>query len=161
MRRQLDCLIISTMPNGALRQSHGHQARRNILLVNEIPELVARSRPSRRPPRTISFHIDLGPRKERQRGRRGRESENLCRGIRWRRKQGQVGQRCVLFEWILFMNEWFLRINFFLWMHVFFYEWINDSINELLNICYIYWVRTTLLLKKCMIFMFKWCLNDV
>ena len=35
-----------------------------------------------------------------------------------KKEQGQVGQRCVLFEWTFFMNECFL------WMNVF-YEWMS------------------------------------
>ena len=34
------------------------------------------------------------------------------------------------------------------------YECVNDLMNELLDVCYFYWVRTTFLLKKCMILMF-------
>ena len=58
-------------------------------------------------------------------------------------KQGQVGQRCVLFEWTSFMNECF----FFLWMNVV-CEWINDRMNELLDVCFFYWIRTNFLLKQ-------------
>ena len=46
-------------------------------------------------------------------------------------QQGQVGQRCVLFEWM-----------FFLWMNVV-YEWMNDLMIDLFNVCYFYWVGST------------------
>ena len=57
-------------------------------------------------------------------------------------KQGQVGQRCVLFEWMflwmnVLMNECFFMNECHLWMNVI-YEWMNDLMNELLNVCYFF-----------------------
>ena len=52
----------------------------------------------------------------------------------------------VFYEW-MFFYEWMLFMNVI-------YECLNDLMNELLNVCYFYWVRTTLLFKKCMIWMF-------
>ena len=69
------------------------------------------------------------------------------------KEQGQVGQWCVLFQWTFFMNECFLWMNVFLWINVI-CEWINDLMSELLDVFFFYWVRTTFLLKKCLLLMF-------
>ena len=45
----------------------------------------------------------------------------------------------VFYEWMFFMNECFF---------------MNEWMNELLCVCYFYWVSTTFLLKNCMILMF-------
>ena len=68
--------------------------------------------------------------------------KNCWKTVRFE-KQGQVGQRCVLFEWMFFMNDCFL------WMNAI-YEWMKNSLNELVDECFFCWVRTTFLLKKCM-----------
>ena len=44
-------------------------------------------------------------------------------------------------------------MNVSLWMNVF-YEWLNDLLNELVDVCFFYWVRITVLLKNCMNSMF-------
>ena len=38
-------------------------------------------------------------------------------------------------------------------MYECFYEWMNDLMNELFNVCYFYWVGTNFLMKKCKILM--------
>ena len=58
------------------------------------------------------------------RGRRSRKH------MAWRRndlseKQGQVGQRCVLFEWMFYMNECFFTNVCHLWMNKWLNEWIT------------------------------------